>query len=191
MKDKEWRKEIEDEIIDLRNRVDKMEGILANRPEASSSCSEQNTIEADIECPEADIGGLRFNAVKTHAVFEKKGGIYYSRDILFNSARDTDNGTGRDLLSEYLDSEDVKKAFVAALDVAGINTDGKISIFIPKENQGIKRYNGVNWRYWLKPRSSGSSAVFAYVHANGLSYYTAASGVDGCAPAFCVSEKHE
>jgi N-acetylglucosamine kinase-like BadF-type ATPase len=43
-----------------------------------------------------DISGLHFDAVVTHAVFElKEDGNYYSRDILFNSARDTDNGIDR------------------------------------------------------------------------------------------------
>ena len=181
MKDKEWCKTIEAEITDLKNRVSKLEGNQANEPENNSSCSEQKTLEGDIEWPEADIGGLHFNAVKTHAVFEKIDGIYYSRDILFHSARDTDEGTGRDLLSEYLSSDAVSEAFQKAFNFAL-----KAHVFLPKTNQGVKKYNGVSWWYWLKPRSSGSSASFTRVSGYGTSDANNASAVGGCAPAFCV-----
>jgi len=181
MKDKEWCKTIEAEITDLKNRVSKLEGNLANEPENSSSCSEQKTLEGDIEWPEADIGGLHFNAVKTHAVFEKIDGIYYSRDILFHSARDTDEGTGRDLLSDYLASDAVRLAIKKAF-----NISENVYVYLPKTNQGVKKYNGVSWWYWLKPRSSGSSAGFTYVHDYGISTDYSASAVGGCAPAFCV-----
>jgi len=186
MKDADWCKQIEGEIIDLKKRLNKLEG--------NSSCSnDKKTIETDIIWPQADIGGLHFNAQKTHAVFElKEDGKYYSRDILFNSARDTDKGTGRDLLSEYLNSEDVKNAFETALRNAGIDTDKKIHVFLPKTNQGVKKYNGVDWWYWLKPRSSGSSSSFTVVSSVGGSYGTGAGAVGGCAPAFCVGDnRHE
>ncbi|WP_461246545.1 hypothetical protein [Treponema sp. R6D11] len=178
MNDQEWCKKIEGEIIDLKKRVDKLE--------SNSSCSdEQKVLEGDIEWPEAVFGGLHFNSQKTHAVFElKEDGKYYSRDILFNSARDTDKGTGRDLLTEYLESEAVKEAIQNAF-----NLDEKVSVFIPEENQGVKKYNGVDWLYWLKPRS-GSSAIFTIVNSIGTSnYYNDASAVGGCAPAFCVGAK--
>jgi len=179
MKDAQWCKGIEDEISDLKRRLNKLEG--------NSSCSNGISFETDIEWPEADIGGLHFNAQKTHAVFEFKDGKYYSRDILFNSARDTDKGTGRDLLSEYLESEAVKKAFATAIADHGISTDN-IHVFLPKTNQGEKKYNGVSWWYWLKPRSSGSSSNFTYVIYIGYSNNANnASSVGGCAPAFCVA----
>jgi len=185
MKDAQWCKVIEEKIVNLEKRLNKLEN--------KSSCSnDKKIIETDIELPEAEIGGLHFNYQKVHAVFElKEDGNYYSRDILFNSARDTDNGTGRDLLSEYLNSEDVKMAFALALANAGIETEKKIRIFLPKENQGVKKYNGVDWWYWLKPRSSGSSSSFTFVGAIGGSYYYTADAVGGCAPAFCVAERHE
>jgi len=186
MKDADWCRQIEGEITDLKKRLNKLEN--------KSSCSnDKKIVELDIELPEADIGGLHFNTQKVHSVFElKEDGNYYSRDILFNSARDTDKGTGRDLLSEYLNSEDVKKAFALAVANAGIEVKKKISVFLPKENQGVKKYNGVDWWYWLKPRSSGSSSHFCYVNLYGYSSYGNASSVGGCAPAFCVGDnQHE
>ena len=175
MKDKEWCKTIEAEIDGLKNRVNKLEG--------NSSCSEQKNIEADIEWPEADIGGLHFNAQKTHAVFEMKNDIYYSRNILLLSARDTDDGTGRDLLSEYLSSNAVSEAFQKAFNFAL-----KAHVFLPKTNQGVKKYNGVSWCYWLKPRHSGYSAHFTAVTSAGHGNTGGASSVLGCAPAFCVGD---
>jgi hypothetical protein len=181
MKDREWCKKIEDEIIGLKNRVDKMEGKV--------SCSDlPKAISTDIEWPEADIGGLHFNEQKTHAVFElKEDGNYYSRDILFVSARDTDDRTGRDILTEYLDSEAVKEAFQDALETVIPNAND-IRVFLPKENQGVKKFNGVTWGYWLLPRSSSSAAHFDYINFNGSSHnHTGgASSALGCAPAFCV-----
>ena len=183
MKDREWCKKIEDEIIGLKNRVDKMEGKV--------SCSDlPKELSADIEWPEADIGGLHFNEQKTHAVFElKEDGNYYSRDILFVSARDTDDRTGRDILTEYLDSEAVRNAFHNAARNAGLSSviGEDIRVFLPKENQGVKKFNGVTWGYWLLPRSSSSAAYFVLVNVNGNSYYgNTASSALGCAPAFCV-----
>jgi hypothetical protein len=177
-----WRKEIENEITGLKERVKKLEDDSGSQRRNQG----QKTIELDIEWPEADIGDLHFNMQKTHGVFElKEDGNYYSRDILFHSARDTDEGTGRDLLSEYLDSEAVKRAFCSALykRFVQVNT---IRVFLPEGNQGIKKYNGVSWWYWLHPRSSGSAAAFCYVHYYGHASYGYVSGVGGCAPAFRV-----
>jgi hypothetical protein len=124
---------------------------------------------------------------KTHGVFElKEDGNYYSRDILFHSARDTDESTERDLLSEYLDSEAVRDAFLAAIENYTAYND-TIRVFLPEENQGIKKYNGVSWWYWLRPRSSGSAAAFCLVGGHGYATDANASGVGGCAPAFCVA----
>ena len=182
MKDREWCREIENEIKDLKDRLKKLEC------GSGSEGPVQKIIELDIEWPEADIGGLHFNAQKTHGVFDlKEDGNYYSRDILIHSARDTDEGTGRDLLTEYLDSEAVRKAFLAAIENYTAYTDS-IRVFIPEENQGVKKYNGVSWWYWLKHRQSGSAAWFCDVNSYGNTYYTNASAVGGCAPAFCVGD---
>jgi hypothetical protein len=190
MEDRKWRERIEDGITALEERVKKLEG--------DSGCQQQSRgpkiIELDIEWPEADIGGLHFNAQKTHGVFEiKEDGNYYSRDILFHSARDTDEGTGRDLLSEYLDSEAVREAFYSALIEFSMDTFSSnevhdhLKVFIPEENQGIKKYHGVSWWYWLHPRSSGSAANFCLSDTDGSTYYNNASAVGGCAPAFRVA----
>jgi hypothetical protein len=148
----------------------------------------RTVIELDLTLPEADIGGLNFNEQKVHGIFEmKEDDWYHSRDILFLSARKAEDGNSRDILSWYLNSEDVKKAFDYAL--AGIIdgfTAAQIIISLPKENQGIKKYNGVRWRYWLRPPSSASAANFWGVGYHGASGDTA-SAVGGVAPAFCVA----
>jgi hypothetical protein len=177
MKDKEWRKQIEARISAIENRVGKLDG----GPDTVSPIGK--IIALDINWPEADIGGLHFNAQKTHGVFERKeDGVYYSRDILFLSARDS--GTGRDLLSEYLDSEAVRGAFRKALGYG-------VRVFLPEGNQGIKKYNGVSCWYWLLPRSSGSAAHFCGVGGYGGANISAASAVGGCAPAFRVSDNRQ
>jgi len=115
----------------------------------------------------------------------KEDGNYYSDSILFNSARDTDEGTGRDLLSEYLDTDAVKQAVINALKEDGMEVE-IISVFLPEENRGVKKYNGVTHWYWLKPRCSGSSANFTVVSSRGVGNISGAGSVGGCAPAFCV-----
>jgi hypothetical protein len=143
-------------------------------------------LETDLVLPEADIDGLHFSKHEVHGVFElKEDGNYYSRNILFHSARDTDEGTGRDLLSEYLESQEVKDTFIKALTDALIGFDD-IRIFLPEENQGVKKYNGVSCWYWLRPRYAGSAAYFWGSYHNGYAGSDNASAVGGCAPAFCL-----
>jgi hypothetical protein len=183
MKDKEWCKGIEDELNRLMGRVKDLEGGSSSHRRRSRH---PETIELEIVWPEADIGGLHFNAQKTRNVFElKEDGDYYSRDILIHSARDTDEGTGRDLLSEYLDSKAVKEAFFSALVRCFVQVN-IIRVFLPEDNQGIKKYNGVTCGYWLKPRYSGSTSTFTYVYSDGSPTYYHANVVRGIAPAFCV-----
>jgi len=174
---------LEAEIKSLKERVGKLEGI----PDGACSLHEKE-IELDITWPEADIGGLHFNAQTTRSVFERmEDGNYYSKDILIHSARDTDEGTGNDTLSDYLDSEDVLDAFQEALENAVDCESGlKVErVFLPKENQGVKKYNGVSWWYWLLPRSASSAASFCNCSSTGDSSRTASS-VGGVAPGFCV-----
>jgi len=180
MKDREWCEKVEAEIRGLKKRIDQLEGI-------SSSA---DVIELDIKWPEADIEGLHFTEQRTHAIFERKeDGNYYSRDILFNSARDTDKGTERDLLTDYLECDTVKDAFIMALEKAGIRTDGKVRVFIPEKNQGVKKYNGVDWWYWLKSCYSGSATTYCRVHYTGNFIGSdTASAVGGFAPAFRVGD---
>jgi hypothetical protein len=147
---------------------------------------DEEVLEMDLVLPEADIDGLHFNETKVHAVFDlKEDGNYYSRDILFMSARDTDEGTGRDLLTEYLESEAVREAFLAALGDRNAHTN-KLRVFLPEKNQGVKKYNGVTWRYWLRSPYSGTSNAFCSVYASGAATHYYDSLASGVAPAFCV-----
>jgi hypothetical protein len=144
------------------------------------------TIELDLTLPEADIGGLHFNETKVHAVFEKQDdGWYYSRDILFLSARNMVDENSRDILMEYLNlSGDYGLREQLAYNI-GIRQHG-IEISLPKENHGIKKYNGVSCWYWLNPRSSGSAVYFCNSYSGGSALHYSASAVGGCAPAFRV-----
>jgi hypothetical protein len=163
----------EERVAALEKRVNALERALN-----SAERQDDGVLEINLTLPEADIGGLHFNEQKVHAVFEtKEDGNFYSRDILFLSARDADEGTGRDLLSEYLDSWAVREAFRKALGY-------EARVFLPEENQGVKRYNGVTCWYWLRPRSSGSAANFCTVSHYGSAHANYASAAGGCAPAF-------
>jgi hypothetical protein len=177
MKDEEWCRQIETEITNLKKRVEKLEC-------GSGTASPlEEVIELTVKWPEADIGGLHFNEQKTRGFFElKEDGNYYSRDILFLSARDTDKEMKRELLTEYLGSEAVREAFQAAVG------NHAIRVFLPEKNQGIKKYNGVSCWYWLRRRHSGSVAYFAYVGSYGNANGNTASDVGGCAPAFRIGE---
>lgn len=158
---------------------------------------DRDIVELDLTLPEAGIGGLHFNEQKVHAVFEKKAdGKYYSRDILFNSARDMDERTGRDILTEYLNTEDLKQSFYLAISRKypadflyrmGLKCYTDIEVSLPEENQGIRKYNGVRWWYWLRPQYSGSAAYFCLVDSTGIAGHHNASAVGGCAPAFRVA----
>ena len=158
-------------------------------------------IDFDLTLPEADIGGLHFNEAKVHAIFVLKAdGWWHSRDILSFSARNTQDDNSRDILSEYLGLDDGDKRITskyvnsiraqiadAVKDTLGLETIPDIGIALPKENEGVKKYNGVNWWYWLHDKESGSAATFAYVSYVGGTGNSYASGVGGCAPAFCIS----
>jgi hypothetical protein len=174
-------KELEERFLKLEKRVSLLEQGHGLNGEITL---EENIIELDLTLPEADIDGLHFNEQKIHAVFEKKkDGWWHSRDILFLSARNTEDDNSRDILSEYLQSEAVHDAFLVALDKEDMN----IEISLPKENEGVKKYNGVAWWYWFRQKSGFSAAYFAYVGNGGNSYIYAASAVGGCAPVFCVA----
>ncbi|MDR0377015.1 MAG: hypothetical protein LBH70_04390, partial [Spirochaetaceae bacterium] len=121
-------------------------------------------------------------------------GAYYSRDVLFLSARDTDERTGRDLLSEYLNKHEHSGSIKAQISsikaqIALAMKEGYVSrveVFLPEENQGVKRYNGVTCWYWLRPRYADSAANFCNVGDTGNASHSVASSVGGCAPAFRI-----
>jgi hypothetical protein len=177
--------QLREDFNNLEKRVLAIES--ANKPVENNAIK---TIELEICLPKANIEGLRFNKQTVKSVFELKEGVYYSKDILFLSARNLENNTERDFLSDYLNNPDVKAAFINAIHrsdgnnlVDGVNL-AQIEIFLPKENQGLKQYNGVFWWYWCKPASSSSS--LAIVLNSGVVHVSFASSVGGCAPAFCV-----
>jgi hypothetical protein len=147
-------------------------------------------VEMDLTLLEADIYGLHFNKTEVHAVFEKKDdGWYHSRDILFLSARNTGDDNSRDILTEYLnrhESHDSIRSQIAL--VMKAKRVPHVEISLPKENEGVKQYNGVDYWYWLEGKYSGSAANFCYVRGNGNTSNGYASAVGGCAPMFRVKE---
>ena len=96
-----------------------------------------------------------------------------------------DNGDKR-ITSKYVYSIRAQIAD-AVKDTLGLDTIPDIGITLPTENEGVKKYNGVDWWYWLDDKQSGSAASFANVDYNGHASHTNASGVGGCAPVFCIS----
>jgi len=182
----------------LEERVNEMEKRLAALEKASKkeNARDDSIITMELVLPEADIHGLHFNETKVSVVFEKKGDWYYSRDILFLSARNIEDDNRIDTLTEYLETYDFKECIRRQLpeEIFGEVLSGDvIEVCLPEENQGVKKYNGADWHYWLAPRSAGSSANFVNVYHYGYSnHYYNASAVLGCAPAFCVGgNRHE
>jgi hypothetical protein len=149
---------------------------------------EPGTLELDLTLPEADIDGLHFNETEVHAVFEKQDdGWYHSRDILFMSARNTEEDNSVDILSRYLNSDEFKQAIWEQMpDEITIESVEEIKVALPKENEGVKKYNGADCWYWLAEAYSASAAIFCRVDLYGNTHYYYASAVCGCAPAFCV-----
>ena len=182
----------------LEERINEMEKRLAALEKASKkeNARDGTVITMELVLPEADIHGLHFNETNVSAVFEKKGDWYYSRDILFLSARNVEDDNRVDILTEYLETHDFKECIRRQLpeEVFGeVLSEDVIDVCLPEENQGVKKYNGADWHYWLAPRSACSSAYFVNVYYSGLSgNHGFASAVLGCAPAFCVGgNRHE
>lgn len=152
-----------------------------------------------ITLPEAEIDGLYFNKMIVKSVFELKDGVYYSKDILFHSARNTEDDSSRDILTEYLESDEVKQAFAKAYNKAAedyntnanirinynIDTDD-IEVFLPEENQGAKKHNGARECYWLKKEYNAT--YFVFVNNIGHAYYSNANYSYGVSPAFRIVE---
>jgi hypothetical protein len=147
------------------------------------------TLELTILLPKADIDGLHFNRQEVRGVFDlKEDGKYHSRDILFLSARNTEDDNSRDILLKYLRSEEVQKAFLGAL----INADyaaESVEVSLPVKNEGVKKYNGVDYWYWLQQKAGHSAASFCGSYYYGYASSGNASAVGGCAPALSVSCK--
>jgi hypothetical protein len=179
--DKEKAKRIEN----LEKRVDALEKASAQ------TGNRESIVEMLLVLPEADIGGLHFNKQKVIAVFEKRDdGWYYSRDILFLSARNVDDDNSRDILTEYLNmapaknaSRGIKGQIAEMMNVSSLD----VKIALPQKPDGVKKYNGVDWWYWLADPSSGSAAYFCSSSGSGSANSNNASSVGGCAPAFRVA----
>jgi hypothetical protein len=148
--------------------------------------AKKSIVEMDLVLPKNDIDGLHFNETKVHAVFEKQDdGWYHSRDILFLSARNIEDDNSQDILTEYLNcpgDNGLKEQLAGHFNVHPQD----IEISLPKENEGVKQYNGVDWWYWLEGKYSGSAAHFCLVNSSGHTDNHYASAVGGCAPAFRV-----
>jgi hypothetical protein len=187
--------ELEETVSDLGKRLSNTEKRckkLENVFRAGIQDEPQKLIELDLTLPETDIDGLHFNKQEVHAVFEKKAdGWYYSRDILFLSARNTRNDNSRDILASYINwdvnMEDggtptLRQQIGYHFGVAA----GHVEISLPKENEEIKQYNGGDWWYWMEGKHTGSAVHFAYVNSIGNVGHLNASAVGGCALAFRV-----
>jgi hypothetical protein len=146
----------------------------------------ESVIEMDLTLPESDIDGLLFNETKVHAVFEKQDdGWYYSRDILFMSARNVEDDNGRDILMEYIYDTRIRKQIADALGVHPAD----IRIALPDKPQGVKKYNGVDCWYWLAPPYFGSTSSFCATYTDGSPSYNIAFIVRGVAPAFRIEKE--
>jgi hypothetical protein len=146
----------------------------------------EKRVEINLTLPEADIDGLYFNEQKVHAIFEKKkDGWWQSRVILLMSARNVKDDNNRDILTEYLNDDRIKKQLAKKFNVP----PEAITVALPKKSQGIKQYHGVDCWYWLAYPYEGSATYFRHVYHDGEASYNLASNVGGCAPAFCVGNE--
>jgi hypothetical protein len=172
--------------MDVEKKIDDLERRLSVLEQGAGLNAEKSVVEIDLVLPEDDIGGLHFNETKVRAVFEKKeDGWYHSKDILFLSARNTEDDNSRDILTEYLNlpgDNGLKEQIAGLFDVHPQD----IEIYLPKESEGSKKYNGAKCWYWLSDKPSGSAANFCLVNASGYASYYGASAVGGCAIVFSV-----
>jgi hypothetical protein len=153
---------------------------------ASTDKPDRNSIEIDLTLPKADIGGLHFNKQKVHAVFERHDDDwFYSRDIMFLSARNAEDDNSRDILTEYLNDDRIKKQLGDLFNLPPV----AVAVTLPRENQGIKQYHGVECWYWLASPYSSYAAYFCSVNHLGNADNGLANTVIGCSPAFRVAER--
>ena len=145
-------------------------------------------IETDLTLPEADIGGLHFNKQEVHAVFEKQAdGWYHSRDILFLSARNVKDENSRDVLTEYLNWDEIEGSIREQIAKEELTRSEKVEISLPQKTEGVKQYNGVACWYWLSDKTNpGLEPYFCNAYDDGGTGYTYASTVCGCAPMFRI-----
>jgi hypothetical protein len=178
---------------ETRTRIENLEKQVARlmiRQDEGVPCVKEPVVEMDLVLPEADIDGLHFNKTTVHAVFElKEDGWYHSRDVLFLSARNSEDYNNRDILSEYLNEAAIEQGDGLKNLIAnkmGVADCGNIEILLPREIDGVKQYNGADCWYWLKGCYARDASSFCAVHYHGDADYTDASSVGGCAPMFRV-----
>jgi hypothetical protein len=85
-------------------------------------------------------------------------------------------------LKEYLNTIEIREQLAEAF----IVPPKAIEVALPKEERDAKKYNGVDWWYWLAGHYSASAAYFCLATHYGDAPYANASSVGGCAPAFHV-----
>jgi hypothetical protein len=161
------------------------------KPPSSDEVKPPSRVTLKLVLPGATMGGLHFNKQEVHAVFEMQDdGWWQSKDILFMSARNIVDDNCQDLLTSYLNSYDFANSIRQQLpeEIFGeVMTPDKIEVSLPRENQGAKKYHGVDCWYWLANVYSSSAARFCAVSANGGASHSYASTVGGCSPAFRVT----
>jgi hypothetical protein len=173
--------------VNIEKRFKNLEERASLLEQGRKASNDPPVLEMDLTLPEADIGGLHFNETRVHVVFEQQDdGWYYSRDILFLSARNVTDDNSRDILTEYLNDGGIRMQVAARFNVHPAD----IIVSLPEKGRGAKRYNGVSHWYWLAdPRADplvGSADYFCDVTSDGFASYYGASAVGGCAPAFRV-----
>jgi hypothetical protein len=107
------------------------------------------------------------------------------------SARNVKDDNSYDTLTEYLNSYDFKNSIGRELPeeiFGGVMTPEHIEVSLPKENEGIKKYNGAAWWYWLNDPYSGCADLFYVCSSYGSGGNYKASAVGGVAPAFRVAQ---
>jgi hypothetical protein len=149
-------------------------------------------IELDLVLPEDDIDGLHFNKTEVHAVFElKDDGWYYSKDILFLSARNSKENNSKDILTKYIKDIDRLDCVVTIYEQIAKRMGVELyelEVSLPRDNQGIKKYNGVDYGYWLFDNNNHSEMNFNCVFSQGLVGKSGADSVGGCVLAFHLLE---
>jgi hypothetical protein len=140
----------------------------------------------ELTLPESDIDGLYFNEQKIHAIFDKQDdGWWQAEEILFLSARNVEDDNSRDILKEYLNDFQIRAQIAATFNVPA----EAIAVALLRENQGIKKYHGVDDWYWLAGAISSPATQFRGVDDYGYAYGNFASSVLGCSPAFRINEE--
>ncbi|MDR0709625.1 MAG: hypothetical protein LBF77_06135 [Spirochaetaceae bacterium] len=176
---------IEKELEAVKKRLARLEKDrgLGDGPEA---------FEAAFWLPEVSINGLHFNNTRVRAVFEKQdAGWYHSRDVLFLSARNTEDDNSRDILAEYLNSKCFKRCLWEQLPSDGFTecaTLDDLTVSLPSLGEGVKGYNGVPCGYWLAPPYSGYPTHFCSVTKSGMTDLDGARRVLGVAPCFRIGK---